>query len=143
MSAAALLGRLDKVRQTGPGRWVARCPGHDDRGPSLSIRELEDGRVLLHDFGQGCAVADIVGAVGLTLADLFPPHLSPPGPGKPHRERQPFHPRDILRILAFEGALVALAAHDLLAGRQPSPEEVERLHLAADRLDDAVRWAYA
>ena len=27
--------------------WMARCPAHDDRDPSLSIREV-DGKVLLH-----------------------------------------------------------------------------------------------
>jgi putative DNA primase/helicase len=34
------------------GRWrgsygIARCPGHDDREPSLSIREAEDGKILI------------------------------------------------------------------------------------------------
>ena len=47
MTAVALLDRLDKVRPTGAGTWVARCPAHDDRGPSLSVRELDDGRIEL------------------------------------------------------------------------------------------------
>jgi hypothetical protein len=71
MSAAAkLLGRLERVKQTGPGRWLACCPAHEDRSPSLSIRETDDGRVLLHDFG-GCEVGDVLAAPGLALADLF------------------------------------------------------------------------
>lgn len=138
MSANALLGRLDRVRQTGPDRWIARCPAHDDRGPSLSIRELPDGRVLVHDFGQGCTAAEIVEAVGLTLEDLFPERPQAPCPGKPHRTRRPFDAMDILRIMAFEVQLVTLAANDLLSGRVPSEAEVERLQLAADRLQDAV-----
>jgi len=48
---------IDRVgrgsRGAGPGRWVASCPAHEELSPSLSIRELEDGRVLLHDFA-GC-----------------------------------------------------------------------------------------
>ncbi len=44
MTADVLLSRLDGACRTGPGRWIARCPAHDDRHPSLAVRELEDGR---------------------------------------------------------------------------------------------------
>jgi DNA primase len=55
MSVAALLDRLEGVRACGPGRWVARCPAHEDRSPSLSIRKKDDGTTLLHCF-SGCEV---------------------------------------------------------------------------------------
>lgn len=58
------------ARRTGPGRWQARCPAHPDKCPSLSIAEGEDGRVLLHCFA-GCALPEILAALGLTLRDLF------------------------------------------------------------------------
>ena len=29
------------------GGWMARCPAHDDREPSLSIRDADDGKVLV------------------------------------------------------------------------------------------------
>jgi putative DNA primase/helicase len=29
------------------GDWMARCPAHDDRDPSLSIRDADDGKVLV------------------------------------------------------------------------------------------------
>jgi putative DNA primase/helicase len=29
------------------GGWMARCPAHDDRDPSMSIRDASDGRVLV------------------------------------------------------------------------------------------------
>ncbi len=29
------------------GGWMARCPAHDDRKPSLSIREGDHGKVLV------------------------------------------------------------------------------------------------
>lgn len=29
------------------GGWTARCPAHDDRTPSLSIRDTDDGKVLV------------------------------------------------------------------------------------------------
>ena len=70
----SLLEYLDGIRETGKGRYLARCPAHDDRNPSLSIRECDDGRVLLHCFA-GCEVEDILSAVGLRFADIMPEHI--------------------------------------------------------------------
>ena len=69
--ASRLLPRLQGVRETGPCRWIAQCPAHDDRSPSLSVRELEDGRLLIHDFA-GCEPFAVLTAVGLEMKDLFP-----------------------------------------------------------------------
>src|SRR5437764_432456 len=52
--------------------WMARCPAHDDRSPSLSLKLAQDGRLLLYCFA-GCTVHDIVTRLGLSLRDLFPP----------------------------------------------------------------------
>jgi hypothetical protein len=71
MSVERLVDRLDRVKQTGPSRWLARCPAHADRTPSLAIRELDDGRVLINCFA-GCAPGDVLAAIGLSLADLSP-----------------------------------------------------------------------
>lgn len=65
-----VLDLLDNVRPTGAG-WQARCPAHDDEHPSLSVDEGDDGRVLLYCHA-GCSIDAIVGALDLTLADLFP-----------------------------------------------------------------------
>lgn len=66
-----ILSRLRGVRRCGNG-YIALCPAHDDKHPSLSIREAEDGRVLLHCW-TGCRTEDVVHALGLAMADLFPP----------------------------------------------------------------------
>ena len=66
-----LLSRLEKVKPNGSGKYLACCPAHTDKSPSLSIKETEDGKILIHCF-SGCAVADIVAAVGLELSDLMP-----------------------------------------------------------------------
>src|SRR5574341_721332 len=57
-----VLSRLDRVRRA-PHGFIARCPAHHDRTPSLSIREL-DGRVTLHCFA-GCLEADCWRALDL------------------------------------------------------------------------------
>lgn len=72
MSAAArLLDRLGRPKPTGPGRWIAACPCcQSKRGRPLSLRELDGGRVLIHAL-CGCLTSDVLGALGLTLFDLF------------------------------------------------------------------------
>ncbi len=66
----SILGLLDGVRRCGNG-WVARCPAHDDRTPSLSVGEGEDGRVLVKCHA-GCENDAIVAALGITIPSLFP-----------------------------------------------------------------------
>lgn len=68
----AILERLEGVRQTGETQWEARCPAHEDRKPSLCIGAKSDGRTLVK-CQAGCSAADVVGAVGLNLKDLFAP----------------------------------------------------------------------
>jgi hypothetical protein len=72
MCVEQLLSRLHGVRQTKNG-YMALCPAHRDTSPSLSVREGDNGCILLHDFG-GCEPGDICAAIRLRLADLFPVH---------------------------------------------------------------------
>lgn len=58
---------------------MAICPAHEDRMASLSIKEGNGGRVLLHCFA-GCDAPAVVKALGLRMADLFPKDVSG-GPG--------------------------------------------------------------
>lgn len=137
MSADALLSRLDGVRRTGTGRWLARCPAHEDKSPSLSVREMDDGRILLHDFA-GCDVEHVLGAVGLTFDALFPDR--PIERGKP--ERRPFLPSDVFEIARFEISVVAIVAADLHNNRAVSEADYQRIFVAVERINDIARAAY-
>ena len=64
-----LLSRIMGAADAGDG-YIGLCPTHDDRNPSLSIAEGDDGRVLLHCHA-GCATESVLGALGLEWADLF------------------------------------------------------------------------
>ena len=64
-----ILDRLDSVRESG-GSWQALCPAHDDREPSLSVSEGDEGKVLLKCFA-GCETEEIVDALDLKMRDLF------------------------------------------------------------------------
>ena len=66
-----LLSRLRKVKQKGPGQYVACCPAHDDSDPSLSIGQGDDGRILLKCWA-GCGALDVISALGMEWDDLFP-----------------------------------------------------------------------
>ena len=113
MTAEEFASRLERAKKSGSG-YVARCPAHQDREPSLSVSTGDDGRILLHCHAN-CAPDAIVQALGLTLADLFPPEthgkreitarypypdehgtllyevvrLEAPGQGKTFRQRRP------------------------------------------------------
>ena len=74
---AAAFAALVEARRTGPGTWQARCPAHEDRSPSLSIRAGDDGRVLIHCFA-GCSHRAILAALRLSSQELFAgPPLTP------------------------------------------------------------------
>ena len=80
------LPRLRGVRRNGAG-WLALCPAHDDREPSLSLREGEDGRVLLKCF-SGCPAEDVCRALGLQVAALFADNNAPAIPSGQHRNSE-------------------------------------------------------
>ena len=70
MTVEELLDRLGPAKRVGEN-WHTRCPAHDDQHPSLSIREGDDGRVLLHCHA-GCETDAILAALNIPAADLFP-----------------------------------------------------------------------
>lgn len=96
-----ILSRLECVRNTGPGKWMAKCPAHPDRRPSLSIRETADGRILLHCFA-GCDIRAVLEAIGLDYSALFP------GRYKPTKKERCERVREKARI-ALEKALTRIA----------------------------------
>jgi hypothetical protein len=69
MTTAEIAGLLG-ARQNGQSGYTARCPAHDDKNPSLAVREGRDGRTLIRCFA-GCEPVAIVHAIGLDLRDLF------------------------------------------------------------------------
>jgi hypothetical protein len=129
----ALLSRVSNVRATGQGKWAARCPAHDDKSPSLAIKETPDGTVLLHCFA-GCSVHEITSAVGIELSDLFPKTES----GKP--QRKPWSAADVLRAVQHEALTIGVIAGTMRKGSLSS-EDDERLGLAISRVLSAAQVA--
>lgn len=133
--ADALISRLDSVKRTGSGRWMVRCPSHADKHASLSVRELDDGRILLHCFAA-CDVGEVLGSIGMTVNDLFPERLPD---GKP--ERRPFPAIDVLKAIAIEAQLVAIVACDVADGVLIEAATKDRIILAVNRINAGLNAA--
>jgi hypothetical protein len=141
MSAAdRLIERLQRVKKAGEGRWMCQCPGHEDRSASLSIREVQDGRVLIHCFA-GCETAVVLAQLGLRLSDLFAEpistHLAP------LRDRSHWHgQRAAIDAVRSEVDLILIAASDIAAGRPLSQADAHRVSQAAAAVREAKKVLY-
>lgn len=129
MTVENILQRLEKVKKTGAFKWQACCPSHDDKGPSLAVKELDDGRVLLHCFA-GCGAGEVLGAIGLEFSDLYPKTDSHNLP----RARKPWNATDVLNALTFEIQLAWNFAKAMTEGEILNGADRERLLLCATRM---------
>ena len=126
-----ILPLLTKARQRQPGQWSACCPGHDDKRPSLSVRETPEGAVLVHCF-SGCSADAVVAALGLSLADLFPPRKL--RGNEPKRQPRLLTAGQALELLDREAQLVAVAASNMLHGVVLNQNDLTRITQAAGRI---------
>ena len=142
-SVDMILSRLEKVRPSGKG-FTARCPAHEDRTASLSVTQGADGRLLIHCFAS-CPTADVLGAVGLSVGDLFPKRIGDATPDQ-RRELQGHALRAKLRACAdvvdLEARVILIAAGDLERGKPLDNADHDRLAVACDRIR-AARVAIA
>lgn len=127
----ALLSHLSKVRRTGEGRYMACCPAHDDRSPSMTIRDVGDGRILIHCF-SGCSTEEILGAIGMDFTDLFPERLPDAG-----AIRKPWNAQDILDAVGHELTVVTCGMADLVRGKKLSRDDYKRVLVAINRVQTA------
>lgn len=134
MSVENILRQLQQVRRTNKDQWLACCPAHDDKNPSLAIRHLQDGRVLMHCF-SGCDVNNIVNALGLEMDSLFPKKNSRISSS----ERNPFPANQALKALAFESLIVLIAGKAIQTGYPLPEEDFSRLLLAVARIQDGLQ----
>lgn len=124
MTIHQFLALFPTVKDTKKG-WDVCCPSHNDTHPSLGVMEGEGGRIVLHCLA-GCENRDIVLALGLTLADLFPDQVLQ-GHAKPLR-LPPVKASPIALAFAYD-----LHAHDLKA-------QADKILELAGRCTDCETW---
>lgn len=129
-----------KHRKTGNDRAIFHDPTTKDRHPSGSVRELDDGRLLIHLF-NGTPVEGALAAIGLTFADLYPARQGTTV-GTP-AIRRPFFPSDVFEIVLHEVGVAAIIASDLSHGKPIDQRDHARLLEASARLNRIAEAAYA
>jgi hypothetical protein len=128
-----ILNRLTKVKGRN-GAYTACCPAHSDKSPSLAIRELDDGRILIKCFAD-CSVQDILGAIGMDMNDLFP-NVNKDLP----QVKRKYYASDLLRVIEFEAWVVSVAAYTMSQGLPLSEEDRGRMKKAQARIMEAVKY---
>ena len=124
-----LLGMLQGVKSRGRDSWVACCPAHDDKYPSLKI-DIKDGKILIKCW-SGCSAEDILEAVGLKFSDIFENPVYQRSSGK----KPTIYASDALRILKVEAMVITLCAIDIKNKKAISDENHARVIKAMDRIN--------
>lgn len=128
---------MQKVRKVGADRWLACCPAHEDKSPSLNVKLGADGTLLVI-CRSGCDNDAIREALGMEWRDFFPEKST----GVYDRKlAQAFPAADILKALADESMIVAVAACNIGQGIGLTAEDKARLLLAHQRIADAREMA--
>ena len=134
MNIEQLLPSLEKLRRTGDGKWLACCPAHNDKHPSLAIKQTDDGKILIHCFA-GCDVETIVSSLDLTLADLMPDNPSYKKGSKPPK----FNKYELFDRLAFEAIILSIAIRQLINKTPLNNEDQKRVLKAEQTINDIAR----
>lgn len=81
----ALLRSMNLAPRRNGSGYLCRCPAHDDRSPSLSIRVAENGRLLAYCHA-GCDFRLIVHALGIRGAPVQADRAKERVPAEPHAD---------------------------------------------------------
>ncbi|MFK5949325.1 MAG: CHC2 zinc finger domain-containing protein [Methylococcales bacterium] len=124
---------LDKVKKTGENKWLACCPAHNDKSPSLAIKCI-DGKILIHCFG-GCSAQEIVESIGLTLADLMPDRPDYKKGSKPPK----FNKYELFDRAFFESLILYTAIKQIFNNKPLSNTDRQRVEQAMEIIFDIKR----
>lgn len=130
MSVHNLLNRLSKVKKTGKDSWRACCPAHGGTKQSLAVKD-DSGKVLVHCFAEGCAIEDVLGAVGLDFNDVQPKLT-----GEHKAQKKPFYAGDVLSIASDELTIGYMIVKKML-DNTVNKNDMDRLLVCASRLRHA------
>jgi hypothetical protein len=138
LTAETFLSRCQKVKRTGPGRWICCCPAHEDKTPSMNVKELPDGKVLVI-CRAGCTNEEIIQAAGVHWTALFP---APDNTTSEYRrEAARFPAQEVLAALDFELEIARIGLADIINGTPISDLDKARYAIALRRIQQAIRIA--
>lgn len=114
---AALAAKGHEARETGPGKWIVRCPAHDDGNPSLHLAVNQEGKAGVKCYA-GCSGEAVLAAIGLKLRDLYQhPGSSPSTKPKRAARRKRISLADLVEAKRLPREfLLDVGLHDLPQG---------------------------
>lgn len=133
-----ILSKLTNPRPSGDS-WRADCPnGHESKG-SLSVKQCENGSVLLHCHA-GCGPQEVMRELGLTLADLYdrPIGTNPRFSRQSPAEIKEYHWKVAFRYLPEELRIVSIGSQDVREGKSLNDVDQARFELACERIRTAM-----
>lgn len=120
------------------GGLLAFCSGHDDkRSRSLAVNVGDDGKILMKCFA-GCGIDEIVRGMSLKVSDLYPDTSKAK---YDPQSRAYFQEWQILEALAFDAAVLLIAARRISKGETLPEADLEYLSKAIIRINDAVSYS--
>lgn len=126
-----------KPIEINPARFRTRSPLRNDRTPSVYITETPEGTILVKDFG-GDSVAEMLGAIGVNIASLFPPkpdqHYAKP-------TRASMAVNDLIRFIGNDLRLVLVAARMTSNKEALAERDMTLLGEAIERITDGLNFA--
>lgn len=121
------------------GHWIARCPAHGDKRPSLSIAEGRKQPIVFRCMSQGCTQSEVMKAMGLTWKDLMGerPQMSREATRRLRDEQELRTLVDIRRKLISNEFM--LAKSEMYDGTKAVCIEVDLHPPGRERLDRMIR----
>jgi hypothetical protein len=132
-----LLNKLNKVKRTSTNQYIACCPAHDDKSPSLSITDKGDGKILINCYA-GCGTEDVLDSIGMSFEDIMPPKVIE---HKVAPIKQRVYASDALKVIQLESRIVIMAAYELRRNKPMTEQDLARLKLAMERINIASEMA--
>jgi len=134
MTINVLLNKLQKVKRTGDGKYMACCPAHQDKTASLVITLSDDNRILINCFA-GCDTYSILRSVGLDWDAVMPEKYT----GETRKPVKPIiYATEGMQLIRFEAQIITYCAFKLKSNATLSTDDLKRLETAMQRINKAM-----
>jgi hypothetical protein len=136
-SASDILTHLQKVKRLGDGRYIALCPCHNDRNPSLGVTLKPDGKWLIRCFSCGAKGIDVCNTLGIDPISLYPSNNNP---RYEKQKRSGFSALQLMNAMEADLVRLLIIANDLNAIDALSDDDREFVSEVVIRINDGLQY---
>ena len=135
-----ILSHAEGVKRLGTDKAIFKAPTRKDKTASVSIARGANGSVIIHDFG-GDSTADILAAMGLSLASLYPEQLRANMTAAQKSELR-MHGKiagwtAALSVISYESKIIVIAGRMFKKGEALDAADENRVDEALGRIESA------